>query len=424
MEPRQRRHGSDWGLAVKATAVKTHRQRNAMKEIDDTGERRRSDDEMATVREEVRWGWEIRVREGEGRIRVGEGGECIQEGEGEGKGEGEVHWKGRKEVGWGRGVAMSSKCSSHVSTVLAGDVLRRTRGFPLSEKEKKVTNPSFHCCRRSSHRRRPAVLRQLLFFARHQLLCLVQFRRPFHRQVQLRRPSCARRCRQLLHVTLLLPLLPTLLVRRPPKSLYAECFHYSLPIGDCILFHFFFSNMLCSPHRRFVQLGVVRIGTRGDSNCSRLTSGYAPFRSKLLPFVDDYCFRKLGSCCCINKERTEETTFPFFPLRFPMVDPSRTIDVEKLISWCDDLVKILPDQHDIDNLALCLQRTTSLSSTCNSDLNHVRNLLQDCQKKIDACKQKKEEARCESASDAELDLLQRELDEELEKENFLKEEFR
>ena len=107
-----------------------------------------------------------------------------------------------------------------------------------------------------------------------------------------------------------------------------------------------------------------------------------------------------------------------------MVDPSRTIEVEKLISWCDDLVKILSDRHDIDNLALCLRRTTSLSSTCNSDLNHVRNLLQDCQKKIDACKQKKEEARCESASDAELDLLQRELDEELEKENFLKEEFR
>ncbi|XLS55541.1 hypothetical protein HN51_005296, partial [Arachis hypogaea] len=59
-----------------------------------------------------------------------------------------------------------------------------------------------------------------------------------------------------------------------------------------------------------------------------------------------------------------------------MVDPSRTIEVEKLISWCDDLVKILSDRHDIDNLALCLRRTTSLSSTCNSDLNHVRNLLQ------------------------------------------------
>ena len=48
----------------------------------------------------------------------------------------------------------------------------------------------------------------------------------------------------------------------------------------------------------------------------------------------------------------------------------------------------------------------------------------DYQKKIDACKQKKEEARSESAADAELDLLQRELEEELEKERMLKEEFR
>ncbi|MED6164071.1 hypothetical protein PIB30_086206 [Stylosanthes scabra] len=107
-----------------------------------------------------------------------------------------------------------------------------------------------------------------------------------------------------------------------------------------------------------------------------------------------------------------------------MADSSRTIEVEKLISWSDDLVKVLQDQRDLDNLAMCLQRTTSLSSTCNSDLNHVRNLLQDCQKKIEACKQKKEEARCETASDAELDLLQRELYEELEKENLLKEELR
>ncbi|XLS62135.1 hypothetical protein HN51_016363 [Arachis hypogaea] len=35
--------------AVKATSVKTHRQRNATKEIDDIGGHRRFDDEMATV---------------------------------------------------------------------------------------------------------------------------------------------------------------------------------------------------------------------------------------------------------------------------------------------------------------------------------------------------------------------------------------
>jgi len=48
----------------------------------------------------------------------------------------------------------------------------------------------------------------------------------------------------------------------------------------------------------------------------------------------------------------------------------------------------------------------------------------DYEKKVDACKQKIEEARSETAADAELDLLQRELEEELEKERLLKEEFR
>jgi len=48
----------------------------------------------------------------------------------------------------------------------------------------------------------------------------------------------------------------------------------------------------------------------------------------------------------------------------------------------------------------------------------------DYQKKVDTCKQKIEEARSETAADADLDLLQRELEEELEKERLLKEEFR
>lgn len=48
----------------------------------------------------------------------------------------------------------------------------------------------------------------------------------------------------------------------------------------------------------------------------------------------------------------------------------------------------------------------------------------DYQNKVDACKQKIEEARSETAADADLDLLQRELEEELEKEHLLKEEFR
>ncbi|XP_019450741.1 PREDICTED: uncharacterized protein LOC109353008 [Lupinus angustifolius] len=103
---------------------------------------------------------------------------------------------------------------------------------------------------------------------------------------------------------------------------------------------------------------------------------------------------------------------------------SNTIDVEKLICYSDDLVKVLRDQRDFNNITQTLQRSISLSSTCYSDFNNLHSLLQDYEEKIKACKQKTEEARHETTTDAEVDLLQRELEEELEKERMLKEELR
>ncbi|TKY65782.1 1,4-alpha-glucan-branching enzyme 1, chloroplastic/amyloplastic [Spatholobus suberectus] len=105
-----------------------------------------------------------------------------------------------------------------------------------------------------------------------------------------------------------------------------------------------------------------------------------------------------------------------------MAEPSRNFEVEKLISYSDDLVKVLQDPRDLNNASYCRQQ--NLSSTCASDLNEVHSLLQDYQQKIDACKQKIEEARLETAADADLELLQRELEEEREKEHLFKEEFR
>ncbi|KAG4922172.1 hypothetical protein JHK86_050985 [Glycine max] len=108
-----------------------------------------------------------------------------------------------------------------------------------------------------------------------------------------------------------------------------------------------------------------------------------------------------------------------------MAEPWRNIDVEKLISYSDDLVKVLSEgPRDLNNLSHSLQQTRALSSSCDSDLNEARSFLHDYQNKVDACKQKIEEARSETAADGDLDLLQRELEEELEKERWLKEEFR
>ncbi|CAN6576081.1 unnamed protein product [Malus baccata var. baccata] len=96
----------------------------------------------------------------------------------------------------------------------------------------------------------------------------------------------------------------------------------------------------------------------------------------------------------------------------------------KLISYSDDLVKVLKDERDINNLAQCLQHREALRSSCDSDFNEVQNSLRDYQIKTDECKQKTEAAKSEVVADEELDRLQREFDVDAEIESLLMEELR
>ncbi|KAF2306466.1 hypothetical protein GH714_018350 [Hevea brasiliensis] len=98
-----------------------------------------------------------------------------------------------------------------------------------------------------------------------------------------------------------------------------------------------------------------------------------------------------------------------------MGDSSGKIDVDKLISYSDDLVAVLKEKRDINILTQCLDKSKALRSSCDADFNEARTLLEDHQKKIDECKQKTEKAKLEVPADAELDLLQKELDAEHEK---------
>ncbi|GLT66148.1 hypothetical protein SLA2020_385340 [Shorea laevis] len=107
-----------------------------------------------------------------------------------------------------------------------------------------------------------------------------------------------------------------------------------------------------------------------------------------------------------------------------MGDLVKKIDVEKLISYSNDLVEVLKDRKDVHNLNQCLQHSKVLQSQCDSDFNEVQRLLQEYQEKIDACKKKTEQAKAEVAAEDELEYLQKELKEELERERELKEELR
>ncbi|XP_031284858.1 kinetochore protein SPC24 homolog [Pistacia vera] len=107
-----------------------------------------------------------------------------------------------------------------------------------------------------------------------------------------------------------------------------------------------------------------------------------------------------------------------------MGDMPRKIDVEKLISYSNDLVEVLKDKKDLNGLTQCLDHSKSLHSSCEADFNSVLNSIQDYEKKIEVCKQKTERAKSEVAAEAEVGHLQNELEEELEKERVLQEELR
>ncbi|KAB5520062.1 hypothetical protein DKX38_024381 [Salix brachista] len=59
-----------------------------------------------------------------------------------------------------------------------------------------------------------------------------------------------------------------------------------------------------------------------------------------------------------------------------MGDSSGKIDVEKLISFSDDLIDVLKDQRDINNLTNCLQQSHSLKSSCDAEFNDSKTLIE------------------------------------------------
>ncbi|KDP22844.1 hypothetical protein JCGZ_00431 [Jatropha curcas] len=107
-----------------------------------------------------------------------------------------------------------------------------------------------------------------------------------------------------------------------------------------------------------------------------------------------------------------------------MGDTSRKLDTDKIISYSDDLVAVLKEKRDINALTQLLDQSKGLRSSCDAEFTDGRSLLEDYQKKIDECKQKTEKAKLEVPADADLDILQKELEAENEKERLLMEELR
>ncbi|KAF9626340.1 hypothetical protein IFM89_032189 [Coptis chinensis] len=111
-----------------------------------------------------------------------------------------------------------------------------------------------------------------------------------------------------------------------------------------------------------------------------------------------------------------------------MADVGR-IDIKKLMSYGDDLVEVLKNKKDVNNLMQSLEGAKTLRTSCEADFHETTfdfGAIQfdkcfyavEYQKKINACKQRIHAANTEVLSDKDLDSLENELEEELQKEEW------
>ncbi|KAI3472826.1 hypothetical protein Pfo_029955 [Paulownia fortunei] len=107
-----------------------------------------------------------------------------------------------------------------------------------------------------------------------------------------------------------------------------------------------------------------------------------------------------------------------------MGETTRKMDMEELMTYSNNLIGLLNEEKDVVGLKHFLRQSEALQSQCVKDFNEVRKSIEDYERKIDECKQKAAAAESESAADAELDSLQKELEEEQQLDRMLREDLR
>ncbi|KAG7581254.1 hypothetical protein ISN44_As08g009670 [Arabidopsis suecica] len=107
-----------------------------------------------------------------------------------------------------------------------------------------------------------------------------------------------------------------------------------------------------------------------------------------------------------------------------MGNASENFDIEDLMSYGDDLINLLDVRNGFDVISQSFEQFQALNFACDEDFNQIQGSIEDCKKKLDVCKKKTEEAYSDVAAEDEIERLQKELDEEMERECKLKDELR
>ncbi|CAG7890658.1 unnamed protein product [Brassica rapa] len=85
---------------------------------------------------------------------------------------------------------------------------------------------------------------------------------------------------------------------------------------------------------------------------------------------------------------------------------SESFDIEDLMSYGDDLISLLNAKNGFDVVSQSFEDLKALRFVCDEDLNQTERSIQDCKKKLVACKKKTEEASC---GDDDVELVAEEL---------------
>ncbi|XP_006652329.1 kinetochore protein SPC24 homolog [Oryza brachyantha] len=100
------------------------------------------------------------------------------------------------------------------------------------------------------------------------------------------------------------------------------------------------------------------------------------------------------------------------------------VDVANLLALGGDLVGVLGESKDGEALAQACAGARMLRSACRSESGDLEVQLKKYQEKIKSCKEKIEKTKSETIDDDELNALQKEMEEELQDEQRLREDLR
>ncbi|ESQ49190.1 hypothetical protein EUTSA_v10021618mg [Eutrema salsugineum] len=88
---------------------------------------------------------------------------------------------------------------------------------------------------------------------------------------------------------------------------------------------------------------------------------------------------------------------------------SENFDIQDLMSYGDDLINLLNVKNGFEVVSQSFDHLKALHFACDEDFSQIQGSIQDCKKKLDACKKKTEESYSDFSAGDDIELVANEL---------------